>query len=394
MDNPFHYGSPVSAEHFTDRREELRILTTSLLQGQNLILLSPRRYGKTSLLKRAAAEATGAGGRVGLANLIQCSSRKEVAEELATAIARGPLGRLSARLDELLRNLAGLRPTLSVEVHGIKVSLMPLAPESDWTEEIKTALRILGRLYKRRQPVSLVIDEFQRSAEINTGLPGVFKAMVDELEHVSLVLAGSRRHVMEELTAGPGAPLLGVGQRLNLSPIPADEMVPFLVQRAQAGGKRLSEEVARHIYELAHGIPNHVQQLAFWAFTEANRRVGEVEVERAVRTILTVSALDFAEAYERLSSTQQRLLRALAQDPTKDLYSRRFIERIDVANASVARKALERLDRLELVELSSGGWRVVNPFLERWLVLGPGLDWERGAESVSRARPERAPQVR
>ena len=377
MDNPFHYGSAVSAEHFTDRTEELRILTTSLLQGQNVILLSPRRYGKTSLLRRAAGEATDAGGRVGLANLIQCSTRKEVAEELTTAIARGPLGRLSARLDELRRQLAGLRPTLSIEAHGIKVSLMPLAPESDWTEEIRASLRILGRLYKRGQPVSLIIDEFQRSAEIDPGLPGVFKAMVDELEHVSLVFAGSRRHLMEELTAGPGAPLLGVGQRLNLGPIPADEMIPFLVERSRAGGKRLSEEVARHIYELAHGIPNHVQQLAFWAFTEGNRSIGDAEVERGLTTILSVSALDFAESYERLSGTQQRLIRALAREPTKDLYSRRFIERLDVANASVARKALQRLDEIELVELSPVGWRVANPFFERWLVLGTLLDWEQ-----------------
>ena len=383
MDNPFHYGSAVTAERFTNRRQELRVLTTCMRQGQNVVLLSPRRYGKTSLLKRAADEVTRAGGRVGLANLIQCSSRKEVAEELTTAIARGPLGRLGARLDELRRYLADLRPNLSVETQGVRITLMPGAPESDWTEEIKASLRILSRLHKRSEPVSLVIDEFQRTAEIDPGLPGVFKAMVDELEEISLVFAGSRRHLMEELTIGPGAPLLGVGQRLNLGPIPKDEMVPFLVERAQAGGKQLSSDVAGRIYDLAHGIPNHVQQLAFWAFAEEGRAIDESSVQAGLDTILRVAAVDFSESFERLAPAQQRLLRALAREPAKDPYSRRFSGQLDVANPSVTRKALRRLEELELIELGPDGWRVANPFFERWLIFGSALDWEVGLEVES-----------
>ena len=382
VDNPFHYGSAVTADRFTDRRHELRILTTCMRQGQNVILLSPRRYGKTSLLKRAAEEVSQAGGRVGMANLIQCSSRKEVAEELTTAIARGPLGRVSAGLEELRRHLAELRPNLSVEAHGIRITLMPSTPESDWTEEIKASLRILSKVHKRNQPVSLVIDEFQRSAEIDPGLPGVFKAMVDELEQVSLVFAGSRRHLMEELTLGPGAPLLGVGQRLNLEPIPREEMAPFLIERAQAGGKRLSEDVAAHIYELAHGIPNHVQQIAFWAFAETGRTIGEPAVQHALEAILRVSAVDFSESFERLAPAQQRLIRALAREPAKDPYSRRFSGQLDVANPSVTRKALQRLEEMELIELGPDGWRVANPFFERWLVAGSALDWEGSSDDA------------
>lgn len=385
MDNPFQYGSAVSAGNFTDRREELRVLTTCMRNGQNVILLSPRRYGKTSLLKRSAEEMGQSGGKVGIANLIQCSSRKEVAEELTTAIARGPLGRFSARLDELKRQLGDLRPSLNVESHGFRVSLLPLTAETDWSEEIKSALRILGRLRKKDQPVALIIDEFQQTAEIDPGLPGIFKAMVDELPQVSLVFAGSRRHLMEELTTGPGAPLLGVGQRINLAPIPAEEMVPFLIERAQSGGKRLAEPVAARIYKLAHGIPNHVQQLAFWSYAEAKRTIAEGDVETALTSILRMSALDFAESLERLAGSQQRLLRALAREPVKDLYSRRLIARLDVANASVVQKAIQRLEEMELVELSPQGWRVANPFFERWLQLGSAPDWEPGAEDGSEA---------
>jgi hypothetical protein len=132
--------------------------------------------------------------------------------------------------------------------------------------------------------------------------------------------------------------------------------------------------VAGEIYDLAHGIPNHVQQTAFWAFAEAGKRIDAAAVERAVRGILGASATDFAESYEKLAPAQQRLLRALAREPSHEVYSRRFLEVMDVANASSTRKALLRLDELELIELGPDGWRVANPFFERWLALGPDPD--------------------
>ena len=197
-----------------------------------------------------------AGARVGMANLVQCSTRREVAEELATAIARSLSSRIGARLEVLGKQLGDLRPSFSVETHGVKVTLAPQTPESDWTEEIKSALRALGRARKKKEPVALVIDEFQRTAEINQGLPGVFKAMVDELEGVSLIFAGSRRSLMEELSNSPGAPLLGIGQRINLLPITADDLIPFLVERAASGGTRLAPDAASLLHETAKVVPN------------------------------------------------------------------------------------------------------------------------------------------
>ncbi len=374
VDNPFHYGSAVTGERFTDRATELKVLVACMTHGQNVVLLSPRRYGKTSLLRRAAEVAAEAGARVGMANLVQCSNRREVAEELTTAIARSLTSRLGVRLEELRKHLADLKPSFSIEAHGVKVSLAPQTPESDWTNEIKTALRTLGLASDREEHVALVIDEFQRTAEINEGLPGVFKAMVDELEHVSLVFAGSRRHLMEELSSSPGASLLGIGQPINLLPIAADEMIPFLVERARVSGKDLSRDVASLIYESANGIPNHVQQLAFWAYGEAGDTIDLESVDRALTTAMGLSVIDFTEAFEKVSPVQRRLLRSLAEKPAKDLFSGRFVTITGVSNPSGVGRALRRLEELELVEMGSDGWRVANPFFARWLQAGPDAE--------------------
>lgn len=376
VDNPFHYGSAVTGERFTDRATELKVLVTCMTQGQNAVLLSPRRYGKTSLLKRAAELASEAGARVAMANLVQCSTRREVAEELATAIARSLASKLGAKLEELRKHLADLSPSFSIEAHGVRVSLTPQTQDSDWTDEIKSALRSLNRARAKRERVALVIDEFQRTVEINQGLPGIFKAMVDELEQVSLVFAGSRRHLMEELSNSPGAPLLGVGQRINLLPIPPEEMIPFLIERAKSGGKKLSRDVAAVIYERANGVPNHVQQLAFWTYAEAGKELDLEAVDRALATVLSLSVVDFTEAIDRVSPVQQRLLRSLAEKPAKDLFSRRFVVITGVSNPSGVGRALRRLEDLELIEFGPEGWRVANPFFARWLQSGSDAETE------------------
>lgn len=370
MTNPFHYGSPVSGDRFTDRADELKALVTCMLKGQNAVVLSPRRYGKTSLLKRAVQDVRQAGGRSAMVNLIGCSSRRQVAQALATGIAHEAMGWLGGRAELVREHLTRVRAGVTLEVGhaGLTVTLAPASATADWSQIIGDVLRMLVRLGARGHPVSLVIDEFQRVAEIDDGLAGVFKTLVDELERVSLVFAGSKRHLMEQLSTGPGAPLLKVGTRISLAPIPEDLMTRFLAERSAAGKKDLDQEVAAAVYRIARGIPNDVQQLAFWAFEEPGRRITEGVVARALDRVVSLQAEDFAEAYDKLAPSQQRLLEVLAGGPVSDVYSRGMLRLVDVANANAIRVALRRLGELELVERSPSGWRVTSVFFERWLL--------------------------
>lgn len=370
MTNPFHYGSPVTGERFTDRATELKALVTCMLKGQNAVLLSPRRYGKTSLLKRAVQDVRQARGRSAMVNLIGCSSRRQVAQALGTGIAHEAMGWLDGRVELLREHLARVRAGVSLEVShtGLTVTLAPASAGTDWSDIIGDVLRMLVRLGARGHPVSLVIDEFQRVAEIDNGLAGVFKTLVDELEQVSLVFAGSKRHLMEELSTGPGAPLLRVGTRISLAPIPEDLMTRFLVERAEAGKEDLSPAVAGTIFRIARGIPNDVQQLAFWAYEEPGRRITESTVEHALDRVVSLQAEDFAESYDKLAPSQQRVLEVLARGPVADVYSRQMMTLVDVANSNAIRVALRRLGELELVERTPAGWRVTSVFFERWLL--------------------------
>jgi len=199
-------------------------------------------------------------------------------------------------------------------------------------------------------------------------LPALFKVMADELRDVSLVFAGSKMHVMERIATGPGAPLLGMGEVISLGPIAEDVMATFLPRRSRSSDKSMSAAVARRIYQLVDGVPNDVQRLAYEAFLQAGEAVTEDVVQAALQSVVAHRALDYEETFTRLAPGQQRVLKALAREPRAALYSRDFMNEVDLANSGSVRRALEVLTDLELVTHRGAAWVVADAFFRTWLV--------------------------
>ena len=367
--DPYHYGSPVGGDHFCDREEALADIEARMLSGANVVLLSPRRYGKSSLLLRAIDRVRRKGGSSGYVSLIRCSSSREVAEAVASGILNGPLSSMTRRrenLKELLRDLR-IAPVLGVDANGaFSLSFQSAAAPTHWDSVLADSLRLLARL-SRQRPTSLVLDEFQRVVEIDEGLGGVFKAVADELSGTSLVFAGSKLHLMNRLATGPGAPLLGMGERIALGAIPEDAMTRYLTHRATAAGKHMSTHAAGLIYAAVDGIPNDVQRLAFEAFLLADDAIDEETVAIAMQRIVSHQSTEYGELYERLAPTQQRVLRALACEPTGAVYAASFLHDADVTNPNAVRAAIDVLEGRELVRRREGVWTVSNAFLRAWL---------------------------
>src|SRR5438270_11861521 len=119
MANPFEYSDQVVGDSFADRKAELQTLTARMLSGQNVVVISPRRYGKTSLILNAQARVQRRGGRTGIANLLWFRTRQDVAQGLDNAVLRGPLGWLRGRMEEMRRRLGSLPgATLAVARDG------------------------------------------------------------------------------------------------------------------------------------------------------------------------------------------------------------------------------------------------------------------------------------
>ena len=351
-----------------------------MTSGIHVFVLSPRRYGKTSLLKRARGAFRDNGGRCAYANLLLATSEVEVAQAIVQAVVRdllGPGSRARHAREEVRRHRR-FAPKGNVGPDGsVSIGLDPAVVGDSWLGVITDAIEVLRRAggHDSAPPASLVLDEFQVVANIGRGgIGGAFKVLADEASGVSIVFSGSHLAVMEQLTKGQGAPLHGMGERLVLDVIDQDEMVPFLQRRAGSAGKRLAATTGRLIYQSAEAVPNYVQQLALAAFEAAGAEatIEDGHVEQGFETIVERQASAYAQAFEDLGSApvQQRILKALAAKPTSAVYGRAFLEAVGGVNANAVTTALRSLDGRELVSRKARVWDVADPFLRRWLLQG------------------------
>jgi hypothetical protein len=371
--NPFRAGRPVTGEHFTNRTSELAMIEAIMLAEQNAVVISPRRYGKTSLLRVAGASVEAAGGLHAHVNLMRADSPAMIADSIAQAIV--PISRpwLAGRLDEwraaVARRLPHLRVTLGHD--GWTATFEATGGDTDWSTTVQELMRLLGSLVAGGATASLVLDEFQVIAEVAPALAGVFKAAIDEVTGLSLVMSGSRRHLMEDLFVRDGAPLLGTATIISLELIPEAEMVDFVAQRMAASGKLCSEKVATHLFHRAHRLPNAVQLLGFFTWQEAGRRVTEHDVNRALDRGVDMAAPELDGIFDRLTFVQRRLLAEMArQGFIGQLFAGDFMRTLGVNQQSTLQSAVKRLQRDELIWQTSSGWQIVDALLESWIQRG------------------------
>ncbi|MGH9062907.1 MAG: AAA family ATPase [Acidimicrobiales bacterium] len=364
---PYHYGSPVGPDHFCDRADELAAIVGRMLSATNVILLSPRRYGKTSLLALAAARARARRARIAQVNLLRCASRREVTQAVIDAAAKEILESRRRSVAAWVGRLR-VRPSVTVGLDGsLSVRFEPGLADRDWEGTLVDTFALVEERAKV-SPVSVVLDEFQHVAEIDPGLPGVFKALADAAPSASLVFAGSHAHLMERLTASPGAPLLDMGEVIRLGPVPEAAMVAYLQERAASAGKVMGDDVAAAIWKKGGPVPNDVQRLAYASFEVAASVIDLASVDAGMHRVVSHQASMYADRFERLAAGHQRILLVLAASPTTQPFSRAFLDSVEMANANGVRKALRALEEQELLVLQDGRRTVADPFLREWLL--------------------------
>lgn len=366
--NPFHYGTPAEGEHFAGRQAELAALRSRMVNGVNVVIVSPRRYGKTSLLLRAEEDLGRVGAAIVHVNVLRCRDIGAFASQLTTGVFRVPGGRwhrARQAVPEFLRRVRG-SPVVSFEGEHPRFGFAAGLAAPDADQVLADVYGVLAEQAPSRA-AALVLDEFQAIVDLGAHLLGLLKSLADANPTVSLVVSGSRKHLMDQLVSAQAAALHGMAERLTLGPLPGDVMAAHLRARSTAGRKSMSEAVAGLIVELAGPAPNDIQRLAYEAFDTAGATIDERAARAGLAAAVAHDGATYAERYGMLSSGQRRVLAALAEAPTDRPAGSAFVTRAGLANASSVKKALDALAQAELVARRGTELVVADPFFAAWL---------------------------
>jgi hypothetical protein len=257
-------------------------------------------------------------------------------------------------------------PTVTFDGDSPRFAFSASLAAADADAVIEDVYGLLGELASKH-PAVIVLDEFQAISGLGEHLPALLKALADGNPRVSLVLAGSKQHLMEQFTLDRGAPLYGLAERLSLDVLPEAVMSEYLRERAEVGGKAMSAAAAERIVALAGPVPNDIQRLAYEAWGQAGRSVTAGDVEVAMSSAVEHEASQYSELYGKLSPGQRRVLSMLAAGPVTEPYASEFARSVGLSTGTSVRRALDVLVAEELVTRRQGAYQVFDPFLAAWL---------------------------
>jgi len=372
--NPFRYGALALDDAFTDREQETAELKADALNGQDVVLFAPRRYGKSSLMWRVSQELIGEGALVAHVNLMTTPTTTQLAEKLARTIHEDIASPLF-RAKERLRIFQGLRirPTVTVDPEdgSLSFSFDASGRREDINATLERLLELPGQLAgERKRPVVLILDEFQEIVDIDPSLPRLMRSVFQQQPEVAHLYLGSKRHMMEHIFSDENEPFWRSAKEIELGVIDPQPFGDYIERQFNRTGKEIESAAIDAVLETTHGHPYATQELCYflWQDTRAGATATVEQVAEAVAKVLNSEHAHFSLVWDDASAHQRLLIRALAQEPGHPI-SADYRRRHALPGASSVQRALGSLEKAELVGRRRGEAWISEPFLAQWVLL-------------------------
>ena len=368
MKKSFIYGVSVSGENFTDRVEETRRLTMDFENGVNVILISPRRMGKTSLVKKVQSHVDNPKIRVVYMDIYDCRSEYDFYNKFATTILKETSGKMDLFLDNVKQFLTRLSPKISFSPdpnmdYSVSLGITPknYAPEEilDLPERMASKMGI---------HIVVCIDEFQQVGEWTDSLTiqKRLRSVWQHQQNTSYCLFGSKKHLLTNLFQNRRMPFYHFGDTIYLKPISTDDWIPFICGKFAEKGKKISEEFVKQICTTVNNHSSYIQQLAWNVMVNTEQEVTDEIFQQAISELLAQSGPLFVQQIQGLTTYQMNLIRCLCQGIHKDFTSKGVLETYQLGSKSNISRLKKTLIEKEIIEEERDIITLADPVFEIW----------------------------
>ncbi len=368
--NPFIISVIPPEAPFCNRSRELRQLISYASTGTNVVVFSPRRFGKTSLVKRVQANLAKKGMLTLYADFFGVTSIDDVAGRIAKCVYAFIRG-IEPLMNKAIRLLTTFRPVLKPAEDGsFTVNIESTGQNLQGIELLDKTLDDLGLFIEQIGPekVHIVFDEFQEITELrDKGIEGTLRSHI-QFHRSSCFFVGSRRHILLGMFNEKSRPFYESAQLYELKKLPHDELVEYLMDQFKKGGKHCPEINAEKVSLLSRQNPYYAQKLALNVYEVSGKVVHKKDVKGALALMINNEIFFYEAILQALAPRQIALLRALAVEPSETLLSNRYISRHDLGSVGGVQAALKKLRQLDLVEKAPDSrYQLVDPIFKMWL---------------------------
>ena len=370
VENPFRYGKVVSEPYFIDREEEYNEIKRNLISGQNLILYSPRRYGKTSLIHKVLQNLESEGYNTIYLDFFRAPSLQKFIEIYAAEI----LKKTSAwdKSISLFRKIIhGITPSVSFGTTGMPIFNFSFNQDVDQTETLIDVLNLPEKIDSSRRWI-IGFDEFQEISQLNGDeLEKAFRSVLQFHENISYIILGSKTHLLLNMFNKKQRAFYKFGKLIYLDKIPFNEMQAFIVNRFEQDHFTIYDGMSEDMLHLTKNIPYYVQFFAseLWFLgMDNNRKIDHIVYNEAIDRMLLNQQDYFIQLYESLTAYQKSVLLAIAVE-NKNIFTNKYATTFGLSAISSTQRAVSRLIELGMLEKLPNGFEFTDPFFQRYIQL-------------------------
>jgi hypothetical protein len=370
METPFVYGRMANKIDFTDRAEETARLITNFNSRINSILISPRRWGKSSLVAKASemAMTENPSLRICFIDLYNVRSEEEFYQLLAQEVIRVTSSKFDEMMDSTKRFLGQLFPKLSYSPEPNNEFSLGF----DWNEVKKNPNDILNLAENialdKNISIVICIDEFQNISEFENPLAFQKKLRSHWQKHqkTTYCLYGSKRHMLLDVFTSSSMPFYKFGDIIFLQKIKEDNWVSFITKRFIDTKKKISDQNAAKIAQLTKCHSYYVQQLAQQAWLRTKTTCNEDIVMQSFENLTLQMSLLFQTLTDELSTSQVNFLKALTSNETR-FSSKELIDKYRLGTSGNIQKIKKALENKEVIDCFGENIEMLDPIYEYWM---------------------------
>lgn len=368
-ENPFITTGYAGEKYFCDRKNETADIIRLLTNGNNLALISPRRYGKTDLIRHCfAQDEIKDNYYTFIVDIYTAKSYQEMVSLMGKSILEElkPKGRVV--WENFLNALSSIRPGITYDMQGMPTWTVEFDAVSNPTVTLDEIFKYLQSADK---PCLVAIDEFQQITKFEKdNVEAMLRTKVQYCSNARFVFSGSQRHLMSSIFNSPARPFYQSVTNYSLDVIPLDKYTEFCLNMFKINGKEISAEIVEDVYNKFEGITYYLQRIMneLFSMTDANDNCSADNVDRAIQNIIKYSANIYEDLLYQLPQKQTQVLKAIAlEGKAKNLTSGKFSKKYGLLSPSSVKAAVPILLERGLITHSNGVYEIYDKFLAIWL---------------------------
>lgn len=368
MNSPFKYGKVVTGKQFINRKEDIRRIQNNISANLNTILISPRRWGKSSLVKQIEFLNKDKKLRFAFIDFFNIRTEEDFLEKYSREVIKCSISKKEELLNSGKEFFQKLTPSFSFGADPIN----DFSVSFTWSEANKTRDEIINlpETIAKIKGIKIVvcIDEFQNISRLdkNISFEQELRSYWQYHENTSYCLYGSRRHMMLELFKQESRAFYRFGDLFLMDKIPEKHWISFITGNFKISGKSISNELVRKMITMTNNHPDYLQQLCHNVWNGTDSVATTKIVEGAMNLVLRSNALHYQDICDALSNTQLNLLFAILAGETR-LTASKTMQQFKLGTPRNVSKNKNVLMEKDIVEIHGSSIIFNDPIFEYWL---------------------------